>query len=324
MKFNRSVLALGISFFFLPLRALETRLDLSLQPYSSATQPPHLFASHHKPKLFKRARDWTGEEEKKLVELRDGGLPWAEVLRKFPERTYWSLVGKYYKLKPNPSARARADARPWTPEEDERLQKLLERKQEMTWKEMATYFPGRTPSALKVRKISKDIPPTGRIYHFTKEEDDLLLELGAKKMSWKERAKRFPNRDVGSLKGRYRLLVPPGDNLVQPWTPGEDKTLIEAVELRMSWKEIAELLNRKIGGVQERARTLTNSGRINTSPLKHKHYTGADFDLMREKREEGMSWSDIARQYFPGRPLTAPKQAYLANTRKQKGKGEAE
>ena len=219
-------------------------------------------------KKRKKAERWTPEEEELLVELRDGlGLPWNDIDQHFPNRAWKALERKYYQLKRGRPAPKTILDESWTPEEYDQLMALKE--EGKSWKEIAEAMPGRSQKALESRyrfwtRRTQGIPtPTKRGFkEFSREEDELLLKLGETDMSWKEKAKRFNGRSKASLRSRYRRILPPEQPRSRKWTLQEEEQLIEAVKSDMTLAEIAERIGRSDEAVRKRVRKLQKSNRI--------------------------------------------------------------
>ena len=302
--------------------------------------------------LEKRADDewgvrWTAEEEKELVRLREGeGKSWKEIATNFPERTWRSVCGKYYALKgpePVPVSEGRRRRtkknKHWTDAENERLFRLKEQpagERRLTWDEIAEQFPGREKKAItthyhSLKKDFEDAPAKVNEEKYTDDEKALILKVAKMDIPWKRKMKYFPGRKMESVKNMYHRLKPEEDKtgIREPWTtwtawtPEEEDRLVEALKEGKSVREISPLLGRSIHAIQLRVILLKESGRILPGQYGTRlpPYTTADFELMREKREEGMSWNNIARQYFPDRSVNSPRDRYRAYLNKLKGEG---
>ena len=245
---------------------------------------------------------WTAGEEQLLIKLRQQKKSWEEISEYFPERTWQAIAGRYYTLTKDPSSPKRR-GKSWSREEDKLLFDLAEA--EMTWAERAESFPDRTSGAVQARYrylLKDDIPaPSKVLKKFTKEEDKLLLELGKKDMTWKERAKFFKGRSGDTLKFRFGQLSE--DPSRYNWTAEEEEELIEALEEGLGWEEISKLLERSVESVTRRARDLERSGRLKPEDRikKINRFTVDDLELMHDMREKKMKWKDIAKEHFPGR-----------------------
>ena len=374
------------------------------------------------PKLFRRAEQWTPEEEERLVRLRNEGLSFAEMVPFFEERSYGAISNKYYRLtRDEPTTRP--TGKEWTEEEKERVLRL--RDEGLTWDEMVPFFEGRSYDAINTmyyrltqdpsarqstrtswnrqenellmglmerdasnnellenfsgrtlgairrqyRMLSRaNSAPNQRRRKYTAEEDELLLELGERGMSWTERLQYFDNRSLDGLKSRYSKLVSQNftaeeDKLLLkleeegvPWrervidfdkrtvnalkqrlkylkseagqfggyTSQEDDAIVKAAESGMTVEEIGELIGRSSWSVVKRMKLLYDMGRLDSAPQMayRRWYTAADFELMREKRESGMTWRQIAIEFFPERKqenIRVAFYSYLKRKKKERG-----
>ena len=122
-----------------------------------------------------------------------------------------------------------------------------------------------------------------------------------------------------TLLKRLALLAP--QKTRRRFTSEEDDAIIKALESGTTTKEIAQSLNRNVKSIQRRIKILDQSTRLDPAirPISRRPYTAADFELMREKVERGMSWNDIAAESFPERSGNALKLAY----RRYKAKNES-
>ena len=321
MNFQFRSFIVGILLFSLSSCALEKQSDSIRIQQPQLFIDPYAFSSpdavhdeslvlpagpvQSTPRLIKRGRNWTGEEEEHLLQLRDDqDMSWAELTEQFEGRSWRSLTSKYYKLKQDPSAPTKKRAKLWTPEEKQRILKLREAGTPESWEEVAKLFPGRTAMAVEAYYYlitRKERPvPASTLAFFSAEEDELLLELKDIVMSWKERNKHFKNRSLNSLKKRYRRLT---EDRVRNkrWTDEDDNLLKEAVEAGFTRKEISQLLERSAPAVDSRVRKLISSGLIDVSqrtPGSRHRYTADDVQLMHEMRGRGMSWKDIATERY--------------------------
>lgn len=195
----RSLAVLGISSLILVDCAAELKTEANLQSKSSAIQVAQLPAAHARyvkrssissaagsiksvpsaiQLLERRGQKWTVEEQARLVELREKGLSWSELVDSFPERSWKTLRNRYYKITKDPSAPKKRRGRFWTPEEDELLLELAAMGK--SWVEIAESLPGRTPSAVKGRyhSIPRQDPqaPIEKRKRYTAEEDDIIFK----------------------------------------------------------------------------------------------------------------------------------------------------
>ena len=309
---------IGQKTYSLDTRAAE--FDSNLSPIAISVKP-----AVSEPKLLRRGKPWSDEEEQRLLKLRgEEQLPWAEIAELFPERSWRAIMAKYYKLTRDPFQNSKPlDL--WTDEEKEILLDLKE--DNLSWDEIAEHLPRRTAKAIKTKykTLTEDFQaPKEVLKLYTAEEDELLVKLGKMGIPWKERATYFNNRTLRSLASRYSQIKPPGLGQLGAFTREEDKQLIEALELGMTDIEISQLLQRRVEGVRARIRKLEQLNQLDPAPqiAKGRPYTVADYDLMREKVDQGMSWKDITIQYFPGRSIGSIQQSYRRYLSREQREGE--
>ena len=210
--------------------------------------------------LTKRAEPWTAEEEKLLLKLRGQRMSWAEINKFFPERSWAALATKYYHLVQDPSIKKiPRTVKLWTYEENELLLELVETN--ISWREIAKYFPSRSLKAIKGHLYflkSDSSAPQSITSQFTAEEDELLIQLGKAGIPWKERAKFFENRTISGLKTRYSRIDPASKTpSYRKYTSEEDDLIREGLKLGKTVKEISNLLEeRGVSSVQRRIKKL--------------------------------------------------------------------
>ena len=80
----------------------------------------------------------------------------------------------------------------------------------------------------------------------------------------------------------------------------------------MTREEIAIVLDRTLNAIAARVNALNKAGGLDPTvhSINFPALTAADFELMREEREKGMSWKVIAERYFEGRPENALRRTY--------------
>lgn len=88
---------------------------------------------------------WTEEENILLIELAEADIPWEDVARRFSGRSIPALREQYHYLTRDRRIAGSA-YRPWTPEEDELLLKMVEDK--VPWEERLAFFDDRSLTAL--------------------------------------------------------------------------------------------------------------------------------------------------------------------------------
>lgn len=260
-------------------------------------------------RIFKRARYYTSGEEKLLLKLRKKGMTWKEISKSFPGRTRQSLREKYKRV-----LREQAlEKTPWvwTSDEEEILLKLAET--DKSWDEIAEYLPGRSAQAvgLHYKVLSDGSLAAKRARHrYMPEEDKLLLKLKEAGVPWKDMPAHFNNRTQASLESRYKALGQPFAERPQRYTTKEDRKIIKGVNSGMTAEQISRSLKgRSKPSVQTRIRRLRELGQLETI-RSGRNYTDADLELIDGLVEDGMSWEDIATEYFPERSGSGIKLVY--------------
>lgn len=302
-------------------------VDTDLSPLNSATP------AASKPKLVRRARLWTPDEESLLLELRDNQrLSWEQILPSFPDRGWKALETKYYALKSGPSrGRVRATPKVWSGEEEEQL--VAMRRENRSWAEIGKRFPERSIEALKTkyRQLFNDFTvPKRAIDRWTAEEDNYLIQLREEEedLSWEEILARFNARfstraiprTLVSLQSRSSNLNPVQPNKKGPFTSEEDDDIIDGLNLNMKLDEIAELLGRSKKLTYDRIKILEQMGRIEPAPqLGRRRYTETEREQVYNLRNEGESWEEIAIGHFPGRSISSIREVYRKYRNKIEG-----
>ena len=375
MRSHLTTFTLMIIFSYLSSQALGSKAESSLHARQYDPPAAHIVSIFHAdhtkssplsavPKLVKRARRWTREDDKDLLELGDTDLSWKEIAKLMPMRTPLALKKRYRRLNKNrPHTQGRfsdienelllelrkanmpwdemvewfsersmrtlqyqyralksstpkraASPRLWTPEEEKKLLELGDRG--FSWEEMAKFIPGRTPFAVREHyKLVMDQKS------FTAEEEKLLLRLRKADISWDNIAVWFRWRSIQTLKRQYRASKSSTTFKRREWTPEDDDRLIEAFQAHKTTKEISQSLERSYWSVEDRINSLIESARIKRR--KQPKYVNAEFELMREKRRQGMSWKKIARKYFPERTegsLSRSYRSYWTKMERKKNK----
>ena len=286
---------------FSSLSLPNVRADVSVQIDSPEVRQIHSFASHPEfihnddnqrslvnfvrsttsgSRLFRRGKHWTDDEEELLIELRGRQMPWDEILKSFPDRTWLALKSKHDRLTQDIPPTTSPRRMPWTEREDEILLDLIEKNKDKNKKRV------------QWRKIA------GKI------------------------AENLPGKTVNGAKRRYQILV---KGHLAPkakktsWTDEEDDFIVKALESGMKGKEISQSLGRTENAIMHRKSELKKLGRLDHI-RGARYYTVADFKLMHELVNKGISWKDISAQYFSGRPSKNMKAAYKKYLKKKKNK----
>ena len=343
MKFHLGCLLLGLSTFFINAHPLQFDSDVNLkrQPFkgeqsrSVATRAfltsdgrhagnndglpaPESNLALTTPKLLRRGQRWTEEDKARLIELREEGKSWKELMGFFPDRSWKALRSRYYLLTEDPSAPPKAKRKDWSPVEDKTLLRLFN--DGLSWQQIAESLPGRTAEAAygRYRRLSNDESQPPEIFQkqYSAEDDELILDLIKKGTPWAEITERFEGRNERSLKIRYRVLVE--ERTVRPWTSEDNDRLLTALEERRPLEEIARLLDRSENAVTVQERKLRLSGRIGQTILPAKNrFTDADYKLMGDLREQGWTWKKITNERFPGRSIGGVCKGYYKYLDKQ-------
>lgn len=132
----------------------------------------------------------------------------------------------------------------WTQEEDELLTKLMSSEKTENFSSFLPHFPGKSVTQITER-WEKVLDPSLIKGSWTREEDEAIInfvrENGTK--NWAKLADILPGRLGKQCRERWRNHLDPNVNR-SPWTPEEDKILIEMHEkMGNQWVKIAEKLN---------------------------------------------------------------------------------
>ena len=276
------------------------------------------------PRFFKRSgRGWTDEEEDRLLELTEQRrMPFAEIQQKFfPERTENALRTKHNQLT-HDFYKDEREQKKWTEEQKRLLIKLVE--SNTPWSETAWFFPGRSVDALRgmYRSAKGDrFVPKRIIREWTTEENELLLRLAEEGIPWKKRVAFFDNRTLEAMQRQYTKVRTGPKPKPKPgiYTSEEDNLIVESLESGLTVIEIANLIGRKPRGVLKRIERLEQESRLKFTPPQiktNRNYSVADFELMDDLRNRGLSWEEIAFEHFPGRKSENVMQAYARRRRK--------
>ncbi|XP_061995324.1 transcription factor MYB3R-3-like [Rosa rugosa] len=131
----------------------------------------------------------------------------------------------------------------WTEEEDRILTDAVEKHNGKNWKRIAECVRGRTDVQC-LHRWQKVLSPDLVKGFWSKEEDDLIIELVAKQgnKKWSEIAKSLPGRIGKQCRERWHNHLNP-DIKRTAWTNEEEKILIESHKAYGNkWAEIAKLL----------------------------------------------------------------------------------
>jgi myb proto-oncogene protein len=270
----------------------------------------------------KRKR-WSQQEDQLLKNaVEQHGKQWALIAQEIPGRNNKACQNRYDNhLDPS---KQKING-PWTPEEDKLLAgKVTELGTK--WKEIAAFFPERTPNDIKnrwYRHLSKEIDqeanpnPGQKKIHWTPPEDLLLRELLEQqpgRKNWHPIASRFPNRSAKQCGERWNYIksqpkptilpqqqipamMPPVHRNNERWSQQEDQLLRNAVVQygTKNWQFIAkQVFGRTARQCMERwINSLDPS--IGKGPWSFEE----DQTLLNKVRELGTQWIQIAK-FLPG------------------------
>lgn len=173
----------------------------------------------------------------------------------------------------------------WTPEEDEKLLRLIQDKEMHSWAMVAENIEGRTAKQCRER-WSLNLDPSINRSPWTLQEDALLLklyaEIGGK---WAEIKQQFDGRTENAVKTRYKSIM---RAKAREWTPEQDEKLVMLrKKFGKDWARIAKgLPGRSKNAIKVRCKTLAETNPIMRS-LEYPHLENAPTLNMGLKRETG-------------------------------------
>ena len=181
----------------------------------------------------------------------------------------------------------------WSTREDALLLEL--RGQRLSWPEIQKSFPDRTWTAIKKRyyKLTEDPNRVKKAQKaWTKEEKKLLVELAESNIPWKEIAKSFPERNIPSLRDKYRYLIR-GRSIPKTYkrryTAEENELLIKLAEEGVPWEERVKFFDNRTLQALESQYT-----KIATSKSWPPVYTSEDDDSIIQSLKSGLPVEEIA------------------------------
>jgi hypothetical protein len=128
----------------------------------------------------------------------------------------------------------------WSPEEDHRLQAIVESTQPMNWKAAETQFPGKTSQQL-FERWTKVLDPSLHKGSWTRQEDEVIISYVETNgcQAWTKLAKMLPGRIGKQCRERWLNHLDP-QIFRGPWTTEEDQRLLVLHEqYGNSWSKIA-------------------------------------------------------------------------------------
>ena len=256
MKF-RIISSLFLELYLFSLCVLGVKAEVSIQssypPLSDRSPAANAVRSTAsepklKPKFYKRGRHWTPKEEELLLKLRKQRMSWDEINKFFPERSWGAISLKHTKLTRDPSGTRPKRNRAWTDEEKELLLKLVGKKRDASWEEIAENLgTGRSVDSASYQyyKLTRGSRPAPKIHQekWTADADDLLVEAAESGITFIDISHSL-ERSIQAVQIRIRMLE--RSNRLEPspwgsrWYGAADFELVrELLAKGLSWKTIA-------------------------------------------------------------------------------------
>lgn len=216
------------------------------------------------------AKKWTPEQDDALRQAvkKHNATNWKAIAEDVPGRDHVQCLQRWKKV-----LRPGLIKGPWTKEEDELLNKLIDNDPSKHWGNIASKVPGRTPKQCRER-WSLNLDPAINHSKFSPEEDDLLLRLHEQMGSrWAEIKCQFERRTENAVKTRFKSL---SRAKARQWSPDQDFKLREMAKLyNHNWDAIGKALHRSVSIVRSRFKYLeslppTVAPAIVTPPLSAK------------------------------------------------------
>ena len=148
---------------------------------------------------------------------------------------------------------------------------------------------------------------------WTGEEEQRLLKLRGKDLSWVEIQESFPGRTWGALQHKYqRLTHDPSASPPRPkgkfWTAEEEKLLLDLVEEGIPLNEMTEALEgRTENAIRSKYRYLMKGSPVPKALLKA--FTAEEDELLLELAQMDTTWEEKAES-FEGRNANALQHRY--------------
>lgn len=154
--------------------------------------------------LLKEAKskdEWQKTDDELLMKLCNEYKNWNTISTKIGNKSRQQCIYRYQKLLKN----SKGTSTKWKRIEDLKLIEMVE-KVGKNWELISKYMPERTVEEIRFRyedKLNNNVKKN----KFTKEEDDLIINLHAKfGQNWDEIAKHIPKRTSIMIKSRFYLL----------------------------------------------------------------------------------------------------------------------
>ena len=148
---------------------------------------------------------------------------------------------------------------------------------------------------------------------WTAEEEERLIALREKGLSYEQITKYLPGRTLETVRKRYPRLTrdpsaPEGDRR-DLWTTEEGELLVDLRNAGTSWDEVAKFFpKRNLQALKKMYYSLTRHPSAQEG-VRRDAWTTEEAERLLSLREKGMSWSKMT-ELFPGRTPTALQAQY--------------
>ncbi|KAJ6217335.1 hypothetical protein RDWZM_008492 [Blomia tropicalis] len=239
-------------------------------------------------------RDWTSEEDKKLLELEDKmlinlvekfGTRWGKVAECMKNRNYFQCYHRWNNTLNPPN-------KPWTVDEDQKLKKLV-KVYGSNWNIISVNIDGRTHLQC-CKRWSEYLDPKIIRQKWSRKEDTNLIELiKIHGLKWVEIAKHMKGRNDTQCSQRWHFTLDP-KIIKGSWTPEEDENLRQMVKKYGSkWSIIAQNMGNRTS-LQCRRRWNCKLNKTNNNELKRDWTPEEDKKLLELVKEHGYNRKKIS------------------------------
>ena len=161
---------------------------------SIGTSQYHCRMAAHK---WQPARQFSSNDDQKLIRLRKEGLTWHDIQSAMPGWTWESLYNRGKRLE---GCDTRRDTSRWTDSEINLLQNLRDERG-LSWVDIARHFPARIPSTVR-NKYASLHDSAEALGPWNKSECETLLRMRAAGCTWSEVAARL-GRKCSAVQQKY-------------------------------------------------------------------------------------------------------------------------
>eukprot|EP01039_Chlorochromonas_danica_P006754 gene6752-7464_t len=186
--------------------------------------------------------NWTEEEDVLILEQRrEYSKTWAEIAKMLHGRCDADIRDRFQWLN-KPKTPQKSNPRKWTPEEDERLRKIVYEHGESNWEAISKQMGDRTVYQC-YRRWHEGFNPNIKKGSWTVEEDQRLTELVSEHgMKWAVIAKTMEGRTSNQCRQRWSYCLDPALKKGK-WAEDEDAVILEERNNnKLAWIDIAKLL----------------------------------------------------------------------------------